>query len=154
MNVRDGTERKASFNTRDELGDKIDKLTVVMSRLAAKDSHEKTPFKPQVYKSRGQHRSYNQGSYQNRPDSRNRGQYTSSMPRQNYRNSNFEKTLEGMEDKIIEKDIEMIGIMIIIEAETDQERGHLQEIMIVVEIEVQVTIDQGQDLELIQIDIG
>ena len=34
MNVRDGTERKVSFNARDELGDKIDKLTVVMSRLA------------------------------------------------------------------------------------------------------------------------
>ena len=32
MNIRDGTERKASFNTRDKLGDKIDKLTVVMSR--------------------------------------------------------------------------------------------------------------------------
>ena len=50
MNVRDGTERKVSFNTRDELGDKIDKLTVGMSRLAAKDSHEKRPFKPQIYK--------------------------------------------------------------------------------------------------------
>ena len=49
MNVRDGTERKVSFNTRDELGDKIDKLTVVMSRLAAKDSHEKRSFKPQIY---------------------------------------------------------------------------------------------------------
>ena len=42
MNVRDGTERKVSFNARDELGDKIDKLTVVMNRLAAKDSYEKT----------------------------------------------------------------------------------------------------------------
>ena len=50
MNVRDGTERKVSFNTRDELGDKIEKLTVVMSRLAAKDSYEKRPFKPQIYK--------------------------------------------------------------------------------------------------------
>ena len=38
MSVRDGTERKVSFNTRDELGNKINKLTVVMSRLAAKDS--------------------------------------------------------------------------------------------------------------------
>ena len=27
MNVRDGTERRVSFNARDELGDKIDKLT-------------------------------------------------------------------------------------------------------------------------------
>ena len=45
MNIRDGTERKVSFNTRDELEDKIDKLTVVMSRLAAKDSHEKRSYK-------------------------------------------------------------------------------------------------------------
>ena len=95
MNVRDRTERKVSFNTRDELGDKIDKLTVVISRLAAKDSHEKRPFKPQIYKSKGQNRSYNQGSYQNRPDSRNRGQYTSSRPRQNYRDSNFEGNTRG-----------------------------------------------------------
>ena len=89
MNVRDGTERKVSFNTRDKLGDKIDKLTVVMSRLAAKDGHEKRPFKSQIYKSRGHNRSYNQGSCQNRPDSRNRGWYTNSRPRQNYRDSNF-----------------------------------------------------------------
>ena len=95
MNIRDGTERKVSFNTRDELGDKIDKLTVVMSRLAAKDSQEKRPFKPQIYKSRGQNRSYNQGSYQNRSDSRNRGQFTNSRPRQNYRDSNFQWDTRG-----------------------------------------------------------
>ena len=59
-----------------------------------------------------------------------------------------------MEDKIIEEAIEMIGIMIIIEAGIDQEKGHSQEIMVVVEIEVQVTVDQGQDLELVQIEIG
>ena len=41
MNVREGTDRRVSFDTRDELGDKIDKLTVVMSKLAAKDSHGK-----------------------------------------------------------------------------------------------------------------
>ena len=95
MNVRDGTERKVLFNTRDELGDKIDKLTVVMSRLAAKDSHEKRPFKPQIYKSRGNNRSYNQGSYQNRPDSRIRGQYTNSRPSQNYRDINFKGNTRG-----------------------------------------------------------
>ena len=32
-----------------------------------------------------------------------------------------------MEDKIVEEDIEMIDIMIIIEVETGQEKGHLQE---------------------------
>ena len=86
MSIRDGTERKVSFNTRDKLGYKIDKLTAVMSRLAAKDSHKKRPFKPQVYKSRGQNRSYNQGGYQNRS---NRGQYENNRPRQSYRDNNF-----------------------------------------------------------------
>ena len=36
MSVREGTDRRVSFDTRDELGDKIDKLTVVMSKLAEK----------------------------------------------------------------------------------------------------------------------
>ena len=36
MSIKDGTERKVLFNTRDELGDKIDKLTVMMGRLAAR----------------------------------------------------------------------------------------------------------------------
>ena len=92
MNIRDGIERKVSFNARDELGDKIDKLTVMMSRLAAKDNYEKRPFKPQIYKSRGQNRSYNQRDYQNRSgrsDSRNRGQYGNNRPRQNYRDNSF-----------------------------------------------------------------
>ena len=48
MSVRDGTDRRVSFNTRDELGDKIDKLTVVMRKLAVKVSHERKPFKPQI----------------------------------------------------------------------------------------------------------
>ena len=80
--VKDGTERRVSFNTRDELGDKIDKLTVVMSRLVAKDTHEKRPFKPQIYKSRGQHRSYHQRSYQSRLGSSNREPFMDNRPRQ------------------------------------------------------------------------
>ena len=98
MNIRDGIERKVSLNARDELGDKIDKQTVMMSRLAAKDSNGKRPFKPQIYKSRGQNRSYNQRGYQNRSgrsDSRNRGQYGNNRPRQNYRDSNFWENTTG-----------------------------------------------------------
>ena len=49
MNIRDGTDKRVSFSARDELGDKIDKLMVIMSKLAAKDSHERRPFKPQTY---------------------------------------------------------------------------------------------------------
>ena len=64
----------------------------------------------------------------------------------------FEETLEGMEHKIIEEVIEMIDVMITVEAGVDQEKGHSQEIIVVAEIEVQVTVDQNQDLELVQID--
>ena len=64
----------------------------------------------------------------------------------------FEETLEGMVDKITEEDIEMIDIMIAIEAGIDQEKGHSQEIIVVAEIEVQVTV--YQDLELVQTEIG
>ena len=124
MNIRDGTERKVSFNARDELGDKIDKLTVVMSRLAAKDSNEKRPFKSQIYKRRGsypqsQNRSYNQRTYQNRSErssSRNRVQYGNNKSRQNLETTNFKGTLEDMEYKIIEENIGIIGAIIIIEA--------------------------------------
>ena len=46
MNIRDGTERRVSFSARDELGDKINKLTVAMSRLAAKEIMIKGPLNP------------------------------------------------------------------------------------------------------------
>ena len=59
-----------------------------------------------------------------------------------------------MVDKIIEEVIEMIDIMITIEAGVDKEKGHLEEIIVVAEIEVQVTVDQDQDLEPVQIGIG
>ena len=108
MNIRAETERKVSFNATDELGDKIDKLTAMMGRLAMKDSNDKRPFKPQIYKSRGSYpqgpnRTNNQRNYQNRgrlgsrSDSRNRGQYINNRPRfqQNYRGNNFQENVRG-----------------------------------------------------------
>ena len=136
MNVRDATERKVSFNIRDEFGDKIDKLTVVLSRLAAKDSHEKGPSNPKYI----------------RVEVRigliireviRRGQIVGTGdnlqvvdPDRTIETAILEETLEGMVDKIIEEDIEMIDIMITIEVGIDQEKGHLQEIIVVAEIEV------------------
>ena len=148
MSVRDGTERRVSFNTRDELGDKIDTLTVVMSRLASKDSHERRPFKPQIYKAEVR---------------------TGLMVREVIRTGQIveigdnlqiidpdritevailEETLEDMVDRIIEETIGMKDIMSTIETGIGQERGHLQEITVVTEIEVQVIVDQDQGLEL------
>ena len=68
MSIREGNSRKVSFHARDKSGDKIEKLTVMLGRLANKDSKEKRPFKPQIYQSRGrgQNRGYGQRNYQNR----------------------------------------------------------------------------------------
>ena len=34
MSIREGMDKRVSFNARDELGDKIDKLTIVMSKTS------------------------------------------------------------------------------------------------------------------------
>ena len=62
MSIREGVNRKVLFDTRDELENKIDKLTVMLGRLAAKDNNKKRPFKPQIYqgRGRGQNRGYSQ----------------------------------------------------------------------------------------------
>ena len=95
MSIREGTDKIVSFNTKDKLGDKIDKLTVLMSKLAVKDSHERRPFKPQIYKSRGQNRSYGQGGYWARSNDRNKGYGANNNTRQNYQGNRFRGNFRG-----------------------------------------------------------
>ena len=78
MSIREGAGRRASFDTRDKLGDKIDKLTIMLGRLAAKDNNEKRPFKTQIDQSRGrgQNGGYSQRNYQNRSRLSNRSTST------------------------------------------------------------------------------
>ena len=68
MSIRDGHNRKVSFDTREELGDKM------ISKLATRDSRTNRQFKPQIHQSRGrgQNRNHNQRNYQNRYRSGNR----------------------------------------------------------------------------------
>ena len=68
MSIRDGHYRKVSFDTKEELGDKIDKLAAMIGKLATRDSGTNRKFKPQIHQSRvrGQNRNYNQRNYQNR----------------------------------------------------------------------------------------
>ena len=84
INFRDGTDKRVSFDTIDELGDKIDKLTVMMSKLVAKDHHERKHFKHQIYKRRGQSRSHDCRVYQTRPNDRNGRYDVYNSTRQNY----------------------------------------------------------------------
>ena len=68
MSIRDGHNRKVSFDTRDELGDKIDKLAIMIGKLATRDSRTNRQFKLQIHQSRSKvkNRNYNQRNYQNR----------------------------------------------------------------------------------------
>ena len=61
MSIKDNHSRHVTFDTGDELGDKIDKLMVTIGKLATRDSRSGRQFIPQLYqgKRRGQHR----GSY-------------------------------------------------------------------------------------------
>ena len=66
----------------------------------------------------------------------------------------FEVTLEDAEDKIVEENMGIIGIMIITEVGIGREKGHSQGIMVAIGKEVPVTVDQDQGLELILIEVG
>ena len=58
-----------TFDVHNRLGDKLDKITPMMSKLTAQGSNQNGPFKPKIYqdKKRGQMRYYyDQGKYQNR----------------------------------------------------------------------------------------
>ena len=62
MSVRDGLSKRVTFNTMDDLAQKIDRLTVMMGKLVTEDEGQPKPFKPQVYQpNRG--RNQNRGNY-------------------------------------------------------------------------------------------
>ena len=94
MSLKDSHSRKVSFDTREELGDKIDKLVVMIGKLTTRDSRSGRQFKPQVYqgKGRGQNQSncdrhnYDQSGYQNRyrSDNGDRRQYRQDRGRPRY----------------------------------------------------------------------
>ena len=63
----------------------------------------------------------------------------------------FKKALGDVEDKLIEGNIEMIGMMITTEVGIGQEKDHSQEIIAVAEIEVQAIVGWEEDLEPVPI---
>ena len=103
MSIKDSHSRKVSFDTREELSDSIDKLAVMIGKLATRDSGSVRQFKAQIYqgRGRGQNRgnydrhNYDQWGYQNkyRSDSGDKRQYRQDRARsryeQNYRRGNF-----------------------------------------------------------------
>ena len=67
----------------------------------------------------------------------------------------LEQTVGMLVDKTVEERIEKaIEIIVVTEAETGLEKGCFPEIMAILELEVQATVDPGQDPELAQVEIG
>ena len=75
MSVRDGINKRATFNSTDNIEQKIDKLMVMIGKFVTEDKRQNKPFKPQVYQSnrgRGQTRcNYYQRRYEGRFRSNN-----------------------------------------------------------------------------------
>ena len=126
MSIREGHSRRVSFDSREELGNKIDKLMVMIGKLAAKDSGRVRQFKPQIHQNRGrgQNRGYNQRNYQNRYrsdnrlNSRDRGKFRQDRGRHRFEQCTEEiisgKIQEIMADKTAEENIEMTVIGMIV----------------------------------------
>ena len=68
ISIRDGYHRKVSFDTKEELDDKIDKLAVMIGKLATRHCKTNRQFKSQIHQSRdrGQNRNCTQRNYQDR----------------------------------------------------------------------------------------
>ena len=146
MSVREGTDKRVSFNTRDELEDKIDKLTVVMSKLAATENHERRPLSHkyiQVGNRIGlmvkEDISLDQmierwATVQARVQDRIIGVI------------DLEEILEEIIGKIVERDTEMKGMVTTtIEIGTNQGREHLQETLEGIEVLAMIGLDQGPE---------
>ena len=155
MSIKDNYSRGVSFDTKEELGDEIDKLTVMIGKLATRDRRSVRQFKPQIYqgKVRGQNRgnyercNYKQQGYQNRyrSASEDRRQYKQDRGRPRYE-QNYRRGI--LTDKIAEESIKIITEMkVMIEAEmgTGLEKGHFPETLVVIEIGVQAIVGPGQD---------
>ena len=75
MNIKEGFNKKVTFNVIDGIEQNIDKLKVMMGKLVTEDEGQNRKFKPQVYQSnrgRGQMRyNYKQRRFKDRFGSRN-----------------------------------------------------------------------------------
>ena len=117
MSVKGGAERRVSFNARDELGDKIDKLAVVMSRLAMKDTHEKRPLNPKYTRVEVSTGLMIREAIRADQVVEIGDNLWTIAPDRITEVTILEGTLEDIVDKIIEETMEMRGIMTIIETE-------------------------------------
>ena len=52
VNMRENSNKRITFNTTDNIEQKLDKLTVLMGKLVTEDKGQSKQFKPHVYQSK------------------------------------------------------------------------------------------------------
>ena len=151
MSVRHRTDMRVSFNTRDELGGKIDKLTVVMSMLAVRDSHEESPLSHKYTRVEDKvdlmvKEDTKSGQIMETGDMLQmivQGKITEA--------TDLEEISEGMVDKIIEKITGIKDMVVTIEIGMGQGKELLKGVMVMEEIETPAITGLDQGPELVQI---
>ena len=154
MSIREGTNRKVSFDTRDKLGDEIDKLTVMLGRLAAKDNNKKhlkckyimveekdeigILVKETIRIETGQ----TIGQVVEIEDSSETGPDLSRITEE----AIFKVPLGDMVDKTGRQEYrDNSNMMVTIEVGIDQGKGHSQGFTVVIELEVKVVVDSRSE---------
>ena len=151
MSIREGTDKRVSFDTRDKLGDKIDKLTVVMSELAVTDNHG--PLSHKYIKVGDRKGLMVKGDISLDPMIETGAMVETAIQDRIIRVVDLEEISEEIVDRVVEKVTEMKGMgTTTIEIGTDQGRENLQETIEGIEGLAMTGLDQGP--ELVQIGIG
>ena len=164
MSIRKGNSRRVSFDTREELGNKTDRLMAMIGKLAAKDSGRVRKLNPKYIRTEVEDKIEATTRELIRIDI---GQIIDQIVE--IENSSgktevdtdlrkvtgviiLEKIQEIMVVKTADKNIEMTVIAMIgmTEVGIGLEKGHFPEIMAVIELGVLAIVDQGQDLEQVQ----
>ena len=162
MSIRYGYQRKVLFDTKEELGDKMDKLAVMIGKLATRDNGTNRQFKSQIHQSRGRGQNRNYREIIRTDTDQRTGQKAETEDNIDKTEVDLdinkilgevilEETLGIIVEKSVEENIEAaIEMTVITEAGTGLEKGCFPEIMAIIELEVQATVDLGEDPELAQ----
>ena len=139
ISIREGTDKRVSFNARDELGDKIDKLTIVM--ITMREGHSSCRYI----------------RVEDRIDPMAKGDITldqmigiEAMAQTEIQDRiievvGLEEILEGIIGKIVEKGTEMKGIVTTTEIGIDQGRECLYETIEGTEVLAMIGLDRGPE---------
>ena len=125
MSIREGTNKRVPFDTRDELGDKIEKLRVVMSKLATLENHERRPLSHKYIKVGDRIGLMVKKDISPDQMTETGPMVQTAIPDRIIKVINLGEILEEMVGRVVEKVTEMKGIVTTTEIGTDQERDNL-----------------------------